>query len=119
MFFHAAKNWKKNKKKLGRFKQITCLFAFLSFFFGILRDELYQLLEVDRRATPVEIKRAYRNKSLEMHPDKLNQRGQEVTEQDRAKFQKMKGAYDVSFIWFQYLFLGVLSEFLAVLVIGS
>lgn len=65
------------------------------FFRDEKRDELYQLLEVDRRATPVEIKRAYRNKSLEMHPDKLNQRGQEVTEQDRAKFQKMKGAYDV------------------------
>lgn len=44
----------------------------------------------------MEIKRAYRNKSLQMHPDKLNQRGQEVTEEDRANFQKMKGAYDVS-----------------------
>lgn len=60
------------------------------------RDELYQLLDVDRRATPVDIKRAYRNKSLQMHPDKLNQRGQEVTEEDRAKFQRMKSAYDVS-----------------------
>ncbi|CBJ27545.1 Heat shock protein 40 like protein/ DnaJ domain containing protein [Ectocarpus siliculosus] len=58
-------------------------------------DELYSLLGVDRRATPAEVKRAYRNKSLQMHPDKLNQRGQEVTEQDRANFQKMKSAYDV------------------------
>ena len=54
------------------------------------------MLDVERKATAVEIKRAYRNKSLQMHPDKLNQRGQEVTEQDRADFQKMKGAYDVS-----------------------
>lgn len=54
------------------------------------------MLDVDRRATAIEIKRAYRNKSLQMHPDKLNQRGQEVTEKDRADFQKMKGAYDVS-----------------------
>lgn len=60
------------------------------------RDELYTLLDVDRRATAADIKRAYRNKSLQMHPDKLNQRGQEVTEQDRADFQKMKSAYDVS-----------------------
>lgn len=51
---------------------------------------------MDRHATPIEIKRAYRNKSLQMHPDKLNQRGQEVTEEDRANFQKMKAAYDVS-----------------------
>ncbi|CAN0088696.1 unnamed protein product, partial [Hapterophycus canaliculatus] len=58
-------------------------------------DELYTLLDVDRRATAADIKRAYRNKSLQMHPDKLNQRGQEVTEQDRADFQKMKSAYDV------------------------
>lgn len=64
--------------------------------FRLIRDELYQLLDVERRATAVEIKRAYRNKSLQMHPDKLNQRGQEVTEQNRADFQKMKGAYDVS-----------------------
>lgn len=54
------------------------------------------MLDVDRRATPAEVKRAYRSKSLQMHPDKLNQRGQEVTEQDRANFQKMKSAYDVS-----------------------
>lgn len=62
------------------------------------RDELYTLLDVNKRATPAEIKRAYRTKSLQMHPDKLNQRGQEVTEQDRANFQKMKSAYDVSLI---------------------
>ncbi|CAM9586528.1 unnamed protein product [Scytosiphon promiscuus] len=59
------------------------------------RDELYTLLDVDRRATAADIKRAFRNKSLQMHPDKLNQRGQEVTEQDRADFQRMKSAYDV------------------------
>ena len=60
------------------------------------RDELYHLLGVDRRTTAAEIKRAYRNKSLRMHPDKLNQRGQEVTDEDKADFQKMKSAYDVS-----------------------
>eukprot|EP00903_Cladosiphon_okamuranus_P020638 g18948.t1 len=59
------------------------------------RDELYTLLDVNKRATPAEIKRAYRNKSLQMHPDKLNQRGQEVTDKDRADFQRMKAAYDV------------------------
>ena len=63
---------------------------------GTHRDELYHLLDVDRRATAADIKRAYRNKSLQMHPDKLNQRGQEVTDEDKANFQKMKSAYDVS-----------------------
>lgn len=61
-----------------------------------LRDELYQLLDLDRRASAADIKRAYRNKSLQMHPDKLNQKGKEVTDEDRANFQKMKAAYDVS-----------------------
>lgn len=59
-------------------------------------DALYELLDIDRRATAADIKRAYRSKSLLMHPDKINQRGQEVTDEDRANFQKMKNAYDVS-----------------------
>lgn len=58
---------------------------------------------MNKRATPAEIKRAYRNKSLQMHPDKLNQRGQEVTEKDRADFQRMKAAYDVS-VFFLFVF---------------
>ncbi|CAM9350767.1 unnamed protein product [Choristocarpus tenellus] len=33
--------------------------------------------------------------SLRMHPDKLNQRGQNVTDEDKEKFQRMKEAYDV------------------------
>jgi len=62
-------------------------------------DALYELLDIDRRATAADIKRAYRSKSLLMHPDKINQRGQEVTDEDRANFQKMKNAYDVSCVY--------------------
>ena len=61
------------------------------------RDELYHLLEVDRRATAAEIKSAFRNKSLELHPDKLAQRGQRVIDEGKAAdFVNFKHAYDVS-----------------------
>ncbi|CAN0421978.1 unnamed protein product, partial [Ascophyllum nodosum] len=59
------------------------------------RDELYHLLEVDRRATAAEIKSAFRNKSLELHPDKLAQRGQRVIKEGKADFVNFKHAYDV------------------------
>ncbi|CAM9501197.1 unnamed protein product, partial [Ascophyllum nodosum] len=59
------------------------------------RDELYHLLDVDRRATAAEIKSAFRNKSLESHPDKLAQRGQRDTNVGKADFVDLKHAYDV------------------------
>jgi len=52
-------------------------------------------LGIDKDATQDEVKRAYKRQSLQMHPDKLAQRGMTVTEQDQAKFQKMKEAYEV------------------------
>ena len=62
--------------------------------------DYYALLDVPTTAKPDDIKKAYRKKSLLLHPDKLRQRGmkyegQIITEDEaRARFQQMKAAYD-------------------------
>lgn len=50
-----------------------------------------QVLGVERTATPKEIKRAYRAKALELHPDKL---GGNVTEEDEQRFIDVVTAYE-------------------------
>lgn len=63
-------------------------------------EDYYALLDVNQTAKPDDIKKAYRKKSLQLHPDKLRQRGmkyegQIITEDEaRARFQQMKAAYD-------------------------
>lgn len=56
--------------------------------------DFYALLGVSRDADPDELKRAYKRQSLAMHPDKLAQRGLEVTPELQSKFTKMKSAYE-------------------------
>lgn len=51
----------------------------------------YELLGVAQTATPEEIKKAYRNKALQLHPDKNPHRIQEATE----LFAKIQNAYQV------------------------
>ena len=58
-------------------------------------NDYYKLLAVDRDASQDEVKRAYKRQSLQMHPDKLAQRGLSVTAESQAKFTKMKEAYEV------------------------
>ncbi|KAL7500593.1 hypothetical protein ACHAWT_011225 [Skeletonema menzelii] len=58
-------------------------------------ETFYDLLGVDKHATQDELKRAYKRQSLQMHPDKLAQRGKTVTAEDRDRFTRMRNAYEV------------------------
>jgi hypothetical protein len=58
-------------------------------------ESFYDLLSVDKDASLDEIKRAYKRRSLDLHPDKLAQKGKVVTEEDQARFTRMKEAYEV------------------------
>lgn len=58
-------------------------------------ESFYALLSVSYKATPEELKRAYKKQSLLMHPDKLAQKGQSVTGADRDRFTRMRHAYEV------------------------
>lgn len=59
--------------------------------------EYYDALEIEdnRRCTQDDIKRQYKKLSLNLHPDKLAQRGIENTPEMRQKFLKLKEAYEV------------------------
>lgn len=59
--------------------------------------EYYDALGIQypKTATIDDIKKAYKKKSLETHPDKLKQRGVEITPELQQSFLKLKEAYDV------------------------
>lgn len=54
-----------------------------------MANDLYKILEVEKNATPEEIKKSYRRLSLKYHPDR-NQGGEESTK----KFQEISMAYE-------------------------
>eukprot|EP00548_Thalassiothrix_antarctica_P013770 CAMPEP_0194166812 /NCGR_PEP_ID=MMETSP0154-20130528/2319_1 /TAXON_ID=1049557 /ORGANISM="Thalassiothrix antarctica, Strain L6-D1" /LENGTH=675 /DNA_ID=CAMNT_0038877587 /DNA_START=57 /DNA_END=2084 /DNA_ORIENTATION=+ len=58
-------------------------------------EDFYSLLGLERDASQDDIKKAYKKKSLLMHPDKIAQRGKVATEEDQARFTRMKEAYEV------------------------
>ncbi|KAL7445946.1 hypothetical protein ACHAXH_009594 [Discostella pseudostelligera] len=63
--------------------------------------DCYALLDVPKNANADDLKKAYRKRSLLLHPDKLRQRGMRyegkvITEEEaRLQFQHMKAAYDI------------------------
>lgn len=59
-------------------------------------NDYYDLVGVHRDATEAEIRRGYKLKSRQLHPDKVAQReGRVANDSDKAAFQQMKAAYDV------------------------
>lgn len=52
-----------------------------------MNEDLYQILGILKTATPVEIKKAYRKRSQQCHPDKTNG--------DESEFERVKLAYDI------------------------
>lgn len=74
------------------------LCCFKSCLKGDTKDtEYYDVLQIDnpKLATTDTIKKQYKKLSLTLHPDKLAQRGEEVTIEQKQQFLKIKEACDV------------------------
>jgi hypothetical protein len=73
------------------------LFFFRSCLRGDEEDRLayYRLLDVDPTSSQDAIKKSFKKKSLSIHPDKLAQRGIEITAEHKVEFQRLKEAYEV------------------------
>lgn len=54
-------------------------------------SDLYETLGVEKDATPGDIKKAYRRKSMKLHPDRNQSSGEDTTK----KFQALTRAYEV------------------------
>lgn len=52
--------------------------------------EYYSILEIERTASPEEIKKAYRKKAMEVHPDRHG-----GDKEKEAAFKKLNEAYSV------------------------
>lgn len=58
--------------------------------------ELYEALGFDNnRVSQEDIKQAFRKKTLQLHPDKLAQKGIQASPEDSIKFVKCKEAYEI------------------------
>jgi DnaJ like chaperone protein len=58
-------------------------------------NEAYSILGVSKEATNEEIKKAYKKKAIEFHPDKVAYLGEDVQESAKNKFQKINEAYEI------------------------
>lgn len=57
-------------------------------------DSAYKILEIDRTATPSEIKKAYRDMVKKYHPDKLQHMDEVYQKGAEEKFRKVQEAYE-------------------------
>jgi DnaJ like chaperone protein len=57
-------------------------------------DSAYKILEIDKAATPEEIKKAYRTMAKKYHPDKVIHLGEEHQKGAEEKFKQVQEAYE-------------------------
>lgn len=72
----------------GDFESIKAMFLTKS------TDNAYKILEVDKSASEVEIKKAYREMVKKYHPDRLSGMDEAYIKGAREKFEKVQEAYD-------------------------
>jgi hypothetical protein len=60
----------------------------------INKDKFYKVLEVEKGATPEELKKAYRKMAMKYHPDKANNLDEATRAQYEAKFKEINEAYE-------------------------
>ena len=58
-------------------------------------EEFYEILGLEKNATNEQIRKAYKVKSLKLHPDKVAQRGHMNQEEAAAQYEKVQEAYGV------------------------
>ncbi|MDW5289477.1 DnaJ domain-containing protein [Formosa sp. PL04] len=57
-------------------------------------DNAYKILEIEKSATPEEIKKAYRKMAKKYHPDKVLHLGEEYQKGAEEKFKQVQEAYE-------------------------
>ncbi|MBT8310686.1 MAG: DnaJ domain-containing protein, partial [Flavobacteriaceae bacterium] len=58
------------------------------------RDNAYKILEVSKKATDDEVKKAYRKMAKKYHPDKVAHLGKEHQKGAEEKFKQVQRAYE-------------------------
>ena len=80
----------------------------ISFYLDITREDIasikamfvkdtesaYKILEIDPKATDIEVKKAYRKMAVKYHPDKVAHLGDSLQNSAKEKFQKVQKAYE-------------------------
>jgi DnaJ like chaperone protein len=57
-------------------------------------DSAYVILQIEKTASDVEIKKAYKRMCIKYHPDKVAHLGEEAQKAANAKFQEINNAYE-------------------------